>query len=218
MKPIWKHYQNRKKMMNLDAVDPQERLLYKAYGNLLVFGRGYLAGDFLKNPPAPYQQVIADEINSDSQKPCAVIVPRDSAKTTIIKCSIVHDFCYHRGAMENFSKMATTNELQEFWAKEAEERKSRFYAWVSKSQTDSIDNVKYISKFLRLSHSINYYFGCDVGFQGSPWNQEDITTKFGDRLLSSSNLKNIRGKTEATIEDGAVRLYRVFADDFENEK
>lgn len=204
--------------MNLDAISPEERLLYRAYNDLLVFGRGFLPGDFLKNPDADYQQVIADEINSDSQKPCAIILPRDHAKTTIIKCSIVHDFCYHREAMGSFSQYATTSELREFWEEEAENRKPRFYAWVSKSQSDSIDNVKYISKFLRLGSYILHYFGGDTGLQGTPWNQEDITTIYGDRLLSSSNLKNIRGKTEATIEEGAVRIYRCFADDFENEE
>jgi len=204
--------------MNLSKVDPQEKLLYKAYKNLLVFGRAFLPGDFLKNPPAPYQQVMADEINSCSEKPCAIILPRGHAKTCIVKCSVVHDFCYHRGAMNNFSRMATNSELQEFWAEEAEKRKARFYAWVAKSQSDSVDNVKYINKFLRQSPPILHYFSEGRSFQGLPWNQEDITTIYNDRLLSSSNLKNVRGKTEATIEDGSLRLYRVFCDDVENEE
>ncbi len=204
--------------MNLDAVTPQERLLVKAYKNLLVYGRAFLPGDFLKNPPASYQQVIADEIDSDSQKPCAIILPRDHIKTTLIKCSIVHDFSYHKEAMGTFAKYATTSELRDFWERKAEERTPRFYAWVSKSQSDSIDNIKYISKFLRQSPYILHYFGGETGFQGTPWNQEDITTKYNDRLLSSSNLKNIRGKTEATMEEGAIRFFRVFGDDFENEE
>ena len=204
--------------MDLSKVSPEERLLYKGYHNLLIFGRAFLPGDFKKNPSADYQQTIADEINSDSQKPCAIILPRDHAKTTIIKCSIVHDFCYHKKAMQNFAKNASTTELKRFWEREAEIRQPRFYVWVSKSQTDSVDNVKYISKFLRFSPSILYYFNGGKSFQGIPWNQEDITTIHGDRLLSSSNLKNVRGKTEATIEFGSIRIYRCFGDDFENEE
>ena len=203
--------------MNLTKLNPQEKLLYRAYKNLLVFGRAFLPGDFLKKPPAPYQQVMADEINSESQKPCAIILPRKHIKTTIIKCSIVHDLCYHRKALEYFAQNASTEELRDFWLGEMEKKTERFYAWVAKSQMDSMDNVKYIARHLEFNANIAHYFGFGNNLKGNIWNREDITTKYMDRLLSSSNLKSIRGKTEASIEFGALRLYRVFADDFENE-
>ena len=68
-----------------------------------------------------------------------------------------------------------------------------------------------------------YYFGktMDDGsqrLQGETFNQENLVTAWGDRLISSSNLSSMRGDTLATLEQGAVRYSGVFIDDAENEE
>ena len=157
----------------------------------------------MKSETPPFYYYLADEIDSDSKKPLAIVIARYHAKTTLIKASIIKDFCYSHWAKQ--------------WGFTDIEFGSLFYAWISKSQDDSKDNVKYVSRHLNNNEKLKYCFGDGASLKGDIWNLEDITTKYGDRLMSSSNLKNVRGKTEGTIEFGSLRFNRIFADDFETE-
>jgi len=197
-----------------DGLSALERMLYLTYTSLIAFGKRFLPGDFLKTETPEFHYILADEINNDSTKPCAIILPRDSAKTTMIKASIVHDFCFHHDFLERLSEIKDFK-LRDYWWDEASMRKALFYGWVAKSQEDSIDNVKYVAKHCRYNREIINIFGKLVG---DIWNKEEIVTSAGDRLISSSNLKSLRGKTEATIESGTLRFDRVFGDDLENEQ
>lgn len=203
--------------IDLSKSPPEEKALLYAYVDMIAFGRMFLSGDFKKKPDALYQHIVGEEINSRSMKPCAIILPRSHAKSTIVRCSIVHDMCYHRKAMEHFAEIATTEQIREFWIREALNRQPRLYAWVAKSQTDSMNNIRYVNRSLR-NPKIAHFFGVGQSFVGEKWTTEDIITSFGDRLISASNVKSIRGFSEATETHGAVRFYRVFADDFENEE
>ena len=210
------------KDIDLSKSPADERALIYGYVDLIAFGKIFLPGDFKKKPDAEYQHTVAAEINSTSFKPCAIILPRGHIKTTIIRASIVHDMCYHKEAMLHFAKIASSEQIKEFWLGQAYTRTPRLYAWVAKSQTDAENNIRYVSKSLR-NQKIGHYFGMGRGFksdsrQDGKWNLQDIVTNFNDRLISASNIKSVRGFTETTEEHGAIRFYRVFADDFENEE
>lgn len=196
------------------SINQHEEILYRTYVDLIAYGKYFLPGDFLKSETPDFHYIIADEVNSDSDKPLGIFIPRDHAKTTLVKASITHDFCFTKTNLERFSRINGAK-LSEYWAEEAKTREPYFYAWVAKSQKDSWANVAYIRKHLEFNNVIIRYFG---RLKGATWNKEDIETGHGDKLLSSSNLKSIRGQTLATIESGAQRFTRVFADDFENEQ
>lgn len=191
-----------------------EEILYKCYIDLIAYGKYFLAGDFKKSETPFFHYEIADELNSDSQKPLCIILPRGHAKTSLLKCSITHDFCYTRDNLYEFSN-TPGSKLKEFWLKEAEKLEPLFYAWVAKSQKDSMGNVRFVSAHLNANPRIRKFFG---EMRGKMWNKEDIVTSHGDRLISSSNLSSIRGKTEIseeTLDSGSKRFTRVFPDDFE---
>ena len=189
--------------INRKLAAEHEKLLLACYNDLILFGKTFLGGDFNKSATPWFHYVIADELISESKKPCAIIIPRGHGKTTLIKASIVRDFCYSKKAAE--------------WGF-APDRKTLFCGWVSSSQRKSQNNVAYVKMHLESNAAINFYFGKNnLGLRGERWNQEDIKTSYGDRLLSSSNLTSMRGDTLATIEHGAVRYSRVYIDDAENE-
>lgn len=196
-----------------DNISSIEKMLYLTYTDLIAFGKRFLPGDFMKSETPLFHYELADEINSDSTKPCAIIIARDSGKTTLIKCSIIHDFCFSKQFLQKCAEMKGFV-LGEYWWNEMLNREPLFYGWTAKTQDDSIGNVRYIAKHLEQNYDIINIFG---KLRGDIWNKEEITTIYGDKLISSSNLKSIRGKTEATIESGAIRFSRVFADDIENE-
>ena len=188
--------------INTKLSSEHEKLLLAAYNDLIFFGKTFLAGDFKKSSTPWFHYVVADELISPSRKPCAIILPRGHAKTTLIKASIIRDFCFAKKAAE--------------WGFEDEE-KALFCGWVSSNQRKSQNNVAYVQMHLEHNAAINFYFGKNGSLKGDRWNQEDIKTVYGDRLLSSSNLTSMRGDTLATIEHGAVRYTRTFIDDAENE-
>ncbi len=190
-----------------------ERLLYYSHRSMISFGKIFLAGDFLKSDTPAFHEEIGKELDSDSTKPFGIFLPRGSAKTTLVKCSIVHDFCFSKENLAKFASMSTSI-LKEYWFEEAKKRYPYFHAWVAKTQDDSKENVSYIRKHLESNKLIIQFFG---KLKGPVWNQEEVVTKHGDRLISSSNLKSIRGRTEANVLSGTLRFSRVFADDFENE-
>lgn len=194
-------------------ISTAEKMLYLCYTDLIAYGKVFLSGDFSKAESPPVHYEVADELNSDSRKPLAIILPRDSAKTTLVKCSIMHDFCYTRQNLQRFA-LEPDSVLRDFWLGEVEERDTLLFGWVSKSQNDSKNNIRYIYRNLEHNLAILKYFG---NLKGKIWNREDITTRDGDRLISSSNLTSIRGMTEATMTEGAIRFSRAFLDDVENE-
>ena len=181
-----------------------ERILHAAYEDLIVFGKLFLAGDFNKSKTPLFHYEIAEELLSPSNKPCAIIIARGHAKTTLIKAKILHDFCFAKKAKE--------------WGLNDKDRHF-FFGWCSSNQKKSINNVRYIKLHLEFNDKINFYFGKGQlgNMRGDVWNQEDIVTAYGDRLLSSSNLTSMRGDTMATIHAGALRYSSVFVDDAENE-
>jgi hypothetical protein len=182
-----------------------ERILKAAYDNLITFGKLFLAGDFGKSETPFFHYEIADELISPSQKPCAIIISRGHAKTTLIKSKIIHDLCFAHKAYE--------------WGF-CDKEKDLFFGWVSSNQKKSRNNVAYVKLHLEYNEKINFYFGHKSfgSLRGDTWNQEDLVTAYGDRLVSSSNLTSMRGDTLATIKSGAVRYSGVFIDDAENEE
>jgi len=60
-----------------------EEILLLAYRDLIAFGKLFMPGDFMKSPTPPFHYEIGDELISDSNKPCAIIIPRGHAKTSI---------------------------------------------------------------------------------------------------------------------------------------
>lgn len=195
-------------MFNINSrnVSEAEKLIYQTYKCLISFGRYFLPGDFMKKESSPVHWIIGDELISDSTKPLAIIIARDHGKTTLVKASIIRDFVFAKKAYE--------------WGFTDIER-HLFYAWVSSSQSKSKNNVAYMRLHFEHNEMINYYFGSQklniYNLKGPTWNQEEIVTAYGDKLISSSNLSSIRGDTQATIKEGSLRYKRVFADDVENE-
>lgn len=191
--------------INTAQVSEHERILKAAHKDLITFGKLFLPGDFLKSKTPAFHYEIAEELLSTSNKPCAIIIARGHAKTTLIKAKIIHDFCFAKKAKE--------------WGFDDKEY-DLFFGWVSSNQRKSINNVKYVRLHLEWNEKINFYFGKQgIGsLRGNTWNQEDIITAYGDRLISSSNLTSMRGDTLATIKSGGVRYSCAFIDDAENEE
>jgi len=135
-----------------------------------------------------------------SNKPVAFILPRESAKSTFNKAKILHSFCFAKKAKE----LGFTEKEHTF-----------FFGWCADAKKKSEKNVGYVKLHLERNPMIQYYFG---DMRGKVWNMEDIETANGDRLISTSNLTSLRGDTQATVFEGALRYSAVFLDDVENEK
>ena len=183
----------------LHHASEEERKLYLAYKHMIAFGKLFLPGDFLKSKTPEVHYRLGAEFDSDSQKPCAFILSRESAKTTLTKCSILQDFCFAYKAEEWG------------WSKK---REQLFHVWVSKSQVDSFANMEYIRLNLEHNKRIRHYFGNQ---RGKIWNIENIVTATNQKLQSFSTLKSVRGQTWADLEEGTLRLSRAFIDDAETE-
>jgi hypothetical protein len=191
--------------INTKLSSDHERILKACFDNLITFGKFFLAGDFSKSETPFFHYEIADELLSPAQKPCAIVISRGHAKTTLVKAKIIHDLCFSKKALE--------------WGLDDIE-KDLFFGWVSSNQKKSKNNVAYVKLHLEYNEKINFYFGKEgIGsLRGETWNQEDLRTAWGDRLVSSSNLTSMRGDTMATLKSGAVRYSCVFIDDAENEE
>lgn len=190
--------------INTRLASDHERILKAAYDNLITFGKLFLGGDFNKSETPLFHYEIGQELIAPSRKPCAIILPRGHAKTTLVKAKVVRDLCFsHKAAEWGF----------------ADKERTHFFGWVSSNQKKSKNNVAYIKLHLEYNDIINFYFGKDgASLKGDVWNQEDLVTAFGDRLISSSNLTSMRGDTLATIKEGSLRYSCVFVDDAENEE
>ncbi len=121
-----------------------EKILKAAYDDLITFGRLFLPGDFNKSATPAFHYEIAEELLSPSNKPCAIIMSRGHAKTTLVKAKILHDLCFAKKAYE--------------WGFAPVER-DLFFGWVSSNQKKSRNNVAYIKLYLEYSENINFYFG-----------------------------------------------------------
>ena len=177
----------------------EEKMLYAAFRKTIVFGKMFMPGDFMKSETPFFHYEICDELDSDSEKPLAIILPRESAKTTLVKGSILHDFFFAKLAYE--------------WGWRDYDEKL-FYVWVAKSQKDSFTNVEYISMHLTENPRFKRY----ASFKGKTWNKEELVLSNGCRLSSFSTLRSARGQTLPDIEKGAQRISRAFIDDAENEE
>lgn len=189
-------------MANLNLhgdISKLEEKLIAAYSDLIEFGKLFLPGDFLKSETPKFHRLVGVELTSDSNKPLFIILPRGSAKTTLIKAKILRDMC--------FAKTAKALGLRDY-------DEELFIGWVADNQMKSKQNVDYIRFNLKRNELLHYFFGITIGTKD---NQEEINTNYGDRLRSSSNLASMRGDTMVTIEKGAVRYSYVIVDDAENE-
>jgi len=185
------------------TVSQEEALIAKAQTDLVLFGKLFLGGDFLKSDTPFFHKEMAKELMSESTKPCAFILARESAKTVLTKAKIIHDFCYAKMAHE--------------WGL-ADAAENLFYGWCADSQKKSIRNVDYVRMHLKYNKILQHYFNGGRTLIGDKDNQEEITSCWGDRLMSSSNLTSMRGDTLSTIDEGAIRYSSVFLDDAESEK
>jgi hypothetical protein len=193
--------------INSRNVNEAEELLYRSFKNLITFGKHILSGgkpgggDFLKTQPtAIFHKEIGHSMMARSTKPLAFILPRRSAKSTFSKAKILHSFCFAKKAKE----FGFTNREHTF-----------FFGWCADNKKKSEKNVAYVQLHLEHNPMIKYYFG---NLKGKTWNMEDIETNQGDKLISTSNLTSLRGDTQATVFEGALRYSGVFLDDVENEK
>ena len=123
-----------------------EQILLKAYNDLIDFGKLFLPGDFRKSKTPWFHYEIAEELLSPSNKPCAIILSRGHAKTTLIKAKILHDFCFSKKAKE--------------WGFIKKER-DFFFGWVSSNQKKSQNNVAYVKLHLAYNDKINFFSKID---------------------------------------------------------
>jgi|TARA_Y100000310_G_scaffold25527_1_gene24409 hypothetical protein len=179
-------------------------MLKNTFDDLILFGKTFLAADFLKTATPPFHYVMGDEMINPTTIPCGILVPRDHGKTVMCKAKIIRDFCYSQKAHE--------------WGF-ADEARYLFYGWVSNTQKKSVQNVKYVRQQLSYNGLLKKYFG-DLSaefIKGKTYSQEDIETSNGNRLISRSNLSSLRGETEASMQAGTLRYSACFVDDAENE-
>ena len=182
-----------------------EEMLYKAYNDLIYFGKLFLKGDFRKSESPPFHYEIGRELVSNTNRPLCIAVARGHGKTTLVKAMVIHRLVFAKKAYE--------------WGF-ADKPKNEFIAWVSANQKKSQNNMEYVRLHLEYNDRIKFFFSPDgkSSLRGSVWNTEDIITTYGDRMITTSNLASIRGDTLATVHSGSVRYSLVVADDVEHEE
>jgi len=203
----------------IGEVEPEAKTLFTCYHNLVLYGKVFLPGDFLRSESPDVHYEICAELSSKTTMPFALVIARDHAKTTLIKAKILQRLCYTADNMRRFAKLTKNPVLKKYWEKEAKAWEPHFFGWVSSTQKKSFANVKYISQHLDTNKKIKYYFGELNGKKshGYTWAKEEIITSAEDKLLSRSNLSSLRGETHPTTNWGALRYIGVFIDDAENE-
>ena len=188
--------------LNLNGnISNNEKLLYESYKSLLSFGKLFLTKDFMKSDTPEMHKEICAEMDTGSTKPLAIILPRDSAKSTIMRAKFLKDLVFAKTANQ--------------WG--FGEEKNLFIGWVAASQRKSVRNIRYIRFHLNNNPLIKYYFGKGEGIIGQTNNQEELNTIYGDRIISSSNLTTIRGDSEVSMYGETVRYSSVACDDIEHE-
>lgn len=193
-------------MANLNLhgdVSANERALVSSYKSLMAFGKLFLPRDFMKSKTPEMHYEICSELDSPSTKPLGIILPRDSAKSTIMRAKFLQSLC--------FAKKASAWGL-------AKESKNYFFGWVASNQRKSKRNIRYVRFHLKHNEYIKYFFGDGDSLLGDTDNQEEITTRYRDTLTSSSNLASMRGDAEVSEHGETVRYSIVACDDAENEQ
>jgi len=171
-----------------------------AYNDLIAFGKIFLP-DFARSKTPIFHYEVADKLIEKSQKPIGLFLPRGTAKTTMVKVKLLHDFVFSQAAY----KWGWQQEPIEY-----------FYAWVSSNQKKSVNNVNFIRTHLLYNQKLQYVFGNLLDLKVD--NQENIVMATGNRLISSSNMSSIRGDTQTSVLKGSLRYSGVFVDDAENEE
>jgi predicted phage terminase large subunit-like protein len=161
--------------------------VYKlVYNDLIAFGKLFLPEDFAdKNKTPEFHKEISGYLSEDNIKRFAAILPRGFGKSTLMKANILRALLF------------STKENPEF------------IAWISESQDQAKDNLKYIARHLEENKYIKHYFG---DLTGGKWTQDEIVLKNGARLLARGAGQRIRGRTEMHM-----RFTKIVLDDFESE-
>ena len=164
----------------------------------MMFGKLFLP-DFKKskNPPAHYETM--NTIDSSDNYPIALIACRNFSKTTLTKATILRKLIFAK--------------IGEDW--KVHKRRHEHIGWVSSSLRKSQNNTQYVKDMLEYNPIIKWFFG---RMRGKKWTSEDISTAYGDRMISTSNLSSLRGDTMVSMETGAERYSFIVADDSENEQ
>ena len=169
----------------------REKILAKAYKDLIYFGKVFLPNDFLhKSESPPFHHEIGKKLTST--KPggrVCTIMPRGFAKSVLAKAAILHKICF------------------------GEAGRKEFIAWIGEEQGQAIDHLKYIKYHLEMNSAIKYYFGdLDGSAHGKKWTEKDIITAKGDRIIAKGTTQRLRGRTEID-----TRYTGIVLDDFESE-
>jgi len=181
-----------------------EQILKKCHENLVAFGQTFNPGDFRKLPTPPMHHVIGKKLMEKTNRPLAIVIHRDAAKSTYVRTFILNKIVYAANAKK--------------WGFSEVEDKL-FYGWISQTQAKSKENVRFIAKHIEHNKIIRKYFGNLSGryTNGLSWGAEMLEFTNDCKLKSASNLSSIRGETMGTIDEGAKRYDGVFADDIESE-
>ncbi len=169
----------------------KDKVLARAYKDLIYFGRAFLPADFLNKSQSPFfhHEIGKKLISTKPGARLCNILPRGFGKSILAKAAIMHKICFSA----------------------ADER--IFIAWVAEEQGQAIDHLKYIRSHLESNKSIQYYFGSLAGdLAGNRWTEKDLVTSKGDRIIAKGTTQRLRGRTEID-----VRYTGIVLDDFESE-
>ena len=169
----------------------RDKVLQRAYKDLIFFGKAFLPNDFLNKSISPrFHFDIGRKLISTipGQRIC-IILPRGFGKSILAKSAIIHKLCF------------------------SADDEQHFFAWVSEEQGQSIDHVKYIRSHFEENKMIKYYFGnMDGSSMGKRWTEKDLVTTHGDRIIAKGTSQRLRGRAEVD-----VRYTGIILDDFESE-
>ena len=169
----------------------KEKVLARAYKDLVYFGRAFLPADFLNKSQSPFfhHEIGEKLITTKPGARLCNILPRGFGKSILAKAAIMHKICFSA----------------------SDER--IFIAWVAEEQGQAIDHLKYIRSHLESNKAIQYYFGSLAGdLAGNRWTEKDLVTSKGDRIIAKGTTQRLRGRTEID-----VRYTGIVLDDFESE-
>tara|TARA_R100000329_G_scaffold1541_2_gene2625 strand:+ start:1223 stop:2833 length:1611 start_codon:yes stop_codon:yes gene_type:complete len=182
---------------NFNIIPPQsvlaerDKVLQRAYKDLIFFGKAFLPNDFLNKSDSPpfHYEIGRKLISTQAGQRICIILPRGFGKSILSKSAIMHKLCF------------------------SAEDEQHFFAWVSEEQGQSIDHIKYIRAHFEDNKMIKYYFGnMDGGTMGKRWTEKDLVTTRGDRIIAKGTSQRLRGRAEVD-----VRYTGIILDDFESE-
>ena len=179
---------------NFNIIPPQsvlaerDKVLQRAYKDLIFFGKAFLPNDFLNKSDSPqfHYEIGRKLISTKAGQRICIILPRGFGKSILSKSAIMHKLCF------------------------SAEDEQHFFAWVSEEQGQSIDHIKYIRAHFEDNKMIKYYFGnMDGGTMGKRWTEKDLVTTHGDRIIAKGTSQRLRGRAEVD-----VRYTGIILDDF----